>query len=161
MGGGSGVGFGCDADSIGVVNGRSCSTAAPSTLGGSPPKEECGCDAGEGASSCDAHLTCARPVASKSGGVTDVKCTVGTCCAPHGVPLKEGFLSGETPEQFAYYIALLLVLRQLIPPLAAVLLDINCQFSKHVRAKYPTQACWATPPLCSTLGGCTRALGTT
>lgn len=76
-------------------------------------------------------------MASKAGGVTDIKCTVGTCCASHGVPLKGGFLSGDSHEQFAHYVALLYVLRPLLPALKAVLLDINCQFGKHVQANYP------------------------
>ncbi len=73
-------------------------------------------------------------------GVTDIKCTVGSCRAAHGVPIKGGFLSGETHEQFAHYVALLAVLVPLIPGLLAVLLDINCQFGKHLRAHYPTVA---------------------
>lgn len=89
---------------------------------------------------CDAHLTCARPVAAKTGGVTDIKCTVGSVCASHGVPIKQGFLSGETPEQFAHYVALLVVLKTLLPTVTAVLLDINCQFGKHMQSKYPSTA---------------------
>ena len=96
--------------------------------------------AGSDSGGCDAHLTCARPLASKTGGTTDIKCTVGSCCASHGVPLKGGFLSGETHEQFAHYVALLAVLVPLIPGVLAVLLDINCQFGKHLRANYPTIA---------------------
>lgn len=94
----------------------------------------------DGSSGCDAHLTCARPLASKSGGVTDIKCTAGSCCVSHGVPLKEGFLSGDTPEQFAHYVALLSVLVPLIPGVTAILLDINCQFGKHLRNNYPSLA---------------------
>jgi hypothetical protein len=89
---------------------------------------------------CDAHLTCARPVAAKTGGVTDIKCTVGSVCASHGVPIKQGFLSGETPEQFAHYVALLVVLKTLLPTVTTVLLDINCQFGKHMQSKYPSIA---------------------
>ncbi|BDA51460.1 hypothetical protein COCOBI_19-0150 [Coccomyxa sp. Obi] len=55
---------------------------------------------------CGASLACARPYATKSGGVTDIKCLI-TCTCLHTVPGKGCFMGVKTHEHFAFYDLLL------------------------------------------------------
>lgn len=97
------------------------------------------CAGGDG-DGCDAQLTCARETAKRGGGVVDHKNISGAVCS-HGVPVKQLFVSSPAHENFQQYVAMLYVaLMVLRLPLAALLLDINCQFSKHLKRLYPTLA---------------------
>lgn len=62
-------------------------------------------------STCAASLACAREVANKGGGVTDIKCLI-TCTCLHTVPAKGCFIAARTNEQFLFYD---LVLSRLAP----------------------------------------------
>ena len=53
-------------------------------------------------STCAANLACAREVANRSGGVTDIKCLI-TCTCLHTVPVKGCFIAARTNEQFFFY----------------------------------------------------------
>ena len=55
---------------------------------------------------CAANLACAREIASRSGGVTDIKCLI-TCTCLHTVPCKGAFIAARTNEQFYFYDLLL------------------------------------------------------
>lgn len=94
---------------------------------------------------CDAHLACARESARRSSGVVDYKNLCGSVCT-HAVPIKGLFLTSDAHENFSHYAAMLGVARQMaadgatLPRLEAFLLDINCQFSKHLRNNYPDLA---------------------
>ena len=57
-------------------------------------------------STCGVSLACAREVANKGGGVTDVKCLI-TCTCLHTVPSKGCFIAARTNEQFFFYDLLL------------------------------------------------------
>jgi hypothetical protein len=81
---------------------------------------------------CTANLTCARPAPpAAKGGVTDIKCTVGGCCA-HEMPGKGLFIASDRPENFCLYD---LVHAQLLeyqeqgylPDWKGVGMDTNCQ----------------------------------
>lgn len=82
---------------------------------------------------CEAHLTCARETAKRGGGVLDERNVCGAVCS-HGVPVRSSFMSSSEHENFGQYVAMLAVLRStLLPEMEALLLDINCQFSRHVK----------------------------
>ncbi|KAL4424287.1 hypothetical protein ABPG75_001588 [Micractinium tetrahymenae] len=89
--------------------------------------------------SCDAHLTCARETAKCSGGQLDERNVCGAVCS-HGVPVRQLFMSSPAHEHFWQYRAMLALARQFLPELEAVLLDINCQFSKNVEKRMPSVA---------------------
>lgn len=95
-------------------------------------------NAGTGGAGCDAHLTCARETAKRSGGVLDEKNVCGAVCS-HGVPVKQLFMTCPANENFTQYVAMLAVARLLgvLPEMEQLLLDINCQFSKHLAKRYP------------------------
>ena len=57
-------------------------------------------------STCAANLACAREVANRSGGVTDIKRLI-TCTCLHIVPVKGCFIAARTNEQFSFYDLLL------------------------------------------------------
>lgn len=90
---------------------------------------------------CDAHLTCSRVDASPGrSSVVDHKNVCGAVC-PHAVPVEGTFISSPAHENFAQYVALLGVVQEgLGLTVETFLLDINCQFSKHLRANYPRLA---------------------
>jgi hypothetical protein len=82
-------------------------------------------------------MTCARETAKHGGSVVDHKNVCGAVCA-HAVPVKGVFISSPANENFMQYVALLAVARVgLGLALQAFLLDINCQFSKHLKKNAP------------------------
>ena len=72
----------------------------------------------------------------------DHKNICGSVCL-HGVPVKGLFLSSDTHEHFSFYVAMLGVAQQMavdgatLPRIEAYLLDINCQFSRHLSNNFP------------------------
>ena len=85
---------------------------------------------------CQTHMRCANATPSKGSSDLDVKTTVGFLCGAHGVPLQGSFLSVAENECFPLYVTLLYRLAPKLPGLQAFVLDINCQFSKHVSRLY-------------------------
>lgn len=63
----------------------------------------------------------------------------GAVCS-HGVPVHQLFLSSPAHENFAMYKALVSVALIHAPELSVLLLDINCQFSKHLARRLPSAA---------------------
>ena len=80
------------------------------------------CAGTEGAG-CEAHLTCARETAKRSGGVLDEKNVCGAVCS-HGVPIKELFMTCQANENFSQYDAMLAaaLLLGVMPELQTLLL---------------------------------------
>ncbi|KAL4447657.1 hypothetical protein ABPG75_004876 [Micractinium tetrahymenae] len=87
--------------------------------------------------SCEAQLSCARDTA-RAGGQLDERNISGAVCGAHGVPVRGLFMSSPAHEHFGQYSATVAVALALLPLLAVFVLDINCQFSKHL---------WRTLPL--------------
>ena len=78
---------------------------------------------------CGANLACAREVANKSGGVTDIKCLI-TCTCLHTIPCKGCFIAARTNEQFFFYD---LLLARLMPDrMPAALVDQANGSSGHI-----------------------------
>lgn len=95
-----------------------------------------GAEAGADGGTCEAHLTCARETAKHGGGALDQKNICGAVCC-HCVPAKELFMTSPAHENFTQYVALVAVAREHLPELAELLVDINCQLSKHLEKQYP------------------------
>jgi len=95
--------------------------------------------AGADGGTCEAHLTCARETAKHGGGALDQKNICGAVCS-HGVPVKQLFMTSPAHENFTQYAALLAVAYEHLPELQEMILDINCQFSKHLSKHYPDLA---------------------
>ena len=75
-------------------------------------------------STCAASLACAREVANKGGGVTDIKCLI-TCTCLHTVPSKGCFIAARTNEQLLFYN---LMLSRLMPErMPASLVENVCE----------------------------------
>ena len=87
---------------------------------------------------CQANLSCARATAKSNAAITDIKCTACMRC-PHTIPGRNTVISCPTAEQFAIYDILLgMVVQQ--HKLGAFGLDINCQYSGHIRKLHPSIA---------------------
>jgi hypothetical protein len=108
--------------------------------------------AGDGGGGCDAHLTCARETAKRGSGVVDQQNIFGAVCC-HGVPIKSLFGSSSAYENFSLYAAMVGTARVLeqtgrLPPLETLLLDINCQFARHLKRHYGTLYSHPNPLRC-------------
>ena len=100
---------------------------------------------------CSSHLHCSRPDAgSSSGPVCDILGLVGGTCS-HGIPLLGLFMQMSTPEQFAFYLLLLLAFSINMAahgfPAADVYIDFACRlkgrWQRFLAGRHPAvqQAC--------------------
>lgn len=81
---------------------------------------------------CSTVLHCARPKAYEAGAV-DVYGVVGFVCS-HGVPVRGAFADMRTPEQYAYYIIILMWLLMLCTSIKDVYVDFACKLKVSWKA---------------------------
>ena len=74
----------------------------------------------------------------------DERNVCGAVCS-HGVPIRQLFMSSPAHENFSQYKAMVALALHHVPELEVLLLDIGCQFSKHMQRRMPT---WASRLRC-------------
>ena len=78
---------------------------------------------------CATSIHCSRPDASNSQSVCDVYGVCGGVCA-HTIPVRGSFVDMCTPEQFVYYLVILLSLLNLGVQVKDVFIDFACRLMK-------------------------------
>lgn len=74
---------------------------------------------------CSTVLHCARPKAFEAGAV-DIFGVVGFVCS-HGIPVRGSFADMRTPEQFAYYIVIMLWMLMRCSSIRDIYVDFACK----------------------------------